>query len=457
MKTIQFRLVPDKELPMFSRLAWEVVGVSFREVLEQGLHPWVEDTSQTDLIDAFVERINREEHQPAGLRDHHILRNVDPGPWSSWSKRTRFDQMLDNVNKTVLLCDAGLSFASLTEIARRKLEEQWNSSLALTLASRLCPNFQELRRFLKEKDPEIKLSGRNDLSCYNWARILSLDDFAQHERALIDEAVDPLNFRSKEFLGGVTDAYGRLRLTDSIDHVTLTQPWTGTSRVPVLWQAQRKGNQWRLRPNVGAGIEARDVAKKFASGWRRDKGNLCFGVTTRDVIDMVESGAVNASFPGLRYTREQYSPGVMAQVAKGKVSIYLLGQFPLKAWSADRLKSILRQYGTSSTGTKKVLVEKLGELVEAEFYEHEALLDGFFAENCFVRVARDVQYGEQMPVLGREGTLNGLILHVYAMRHLRGNVVIDPSYENDSCGIAELASALISESVRLQGGFVRAN
>ena len=74
-----------------------------------------------------------------------------------------------------------------------------------------------------------------------------------------------------------------------------------------------------------------------------------------------------------------------------------------------------------------------------------------------MRVSREVRYGEQFPVLGRENSLKGLLLHLYALRHLRGNVVIDPSYENDSCAAEELANALIAGRLKLPGGFVQVN
>lgn len=137
--------------------------------------------------------------------------------------------------------------------------------------------------------------------------------------------------------------------------------------------------------------------------------------------------------------------------------LFVLGRFPSHSWSGAHLKSILREYGASTTGVKKVLVEKLAALADSEYRELESLLNRFFSENRFVRVSREVRYGEQFPVLGRENTLKGLLLHLYALRHLRANVVIDASYENDSCAIHELAMALISGRITLPGAFVRVN
>jgi hypothetical protein len=199
------------------------------------------------------------------------------------------------------------------------------------------------------------------------------------------------------------------------------------------------------------------AAHEFALRWRRDGGNLCFSASTQDVIDMVDSGSAKASFPGLRYMMGQYSPRVTGQVPKAKVPLYILGKVPSHNWSGAQLKAILREYGAATSGVKKALVERLAKLAYAEYETHKPLLDGFFSENHFIRVSREVRYGEQLPVLGRENTLKGLLLHLYALRHLRGNVVIDTAYENESCGIQELALALINNRVTLPGGFVRVN
>jgi hypothetical protein len=199
------------------------------------------------------------------------------------------------------------------------------------------------------------------------------------------------------------------------------------------------------------------AAREFALRWRRDGGNLCFRAHTQDVIDMVDSGSAKASFPGLRYMMGQYSQKVTGQVPKAKVPLYVLGKVPRHSWSGAQLKSILREYKAPTSGVKKALVERLAKLADAEYETHKPLLDSFFSENRFVRVSRDVQYGEQLPVLGQENALKGLLLHIYACRHLRGSVVIDTSYENDSCSIQELALALMNTQISLPGGFIRVN
>ena len=455
MNTLQLRLAPDETLPRFGRLQWDVIHAPFRDVLEQGVHPWTGNNLHHDLSDAICARLNRAEYKPAGLLSHRMVADMAISPVNTMSSKTRLEFLLDRIRKEVYFCEAGLDFPALAEIARALLRERWNRSMALRLAERLNPSFQELRRFLKARDGRVKLKCQTDLDQYNWGYVLSLEDFANHERLLVDEAFGPVNFRTPAFLDSVTDEYRRLRLLPSVDHVTLSQPNPIAHQVPVLWQAERQGGHWRLRPNVGASREARAAAKTFAARWRRDSGQLCFTARTQDLIEMVESEAAQASFPNLRYTREVNRPKVLGEVGRGYVPLYTLGGIPTFKSSAEQLKAILRDHGVPATGVKQSLVEKLAALASAEYARHEALLDGFFTENRFVRVINEGQVGEPLPVLDRENRLKGLLLRVYALRHLRGNVVIDPAYLNDSCTARDLALALINERIALKGGLMR--
>ena len=455
MKTLQLRLEPDQQMPMFSRLHWDVIDVSFREVLETGVHPWVGNNMHHDLPDAVCAKLNQAEHKPAGLLSHRLLVDLAINPVNTMGNKTRMEIFLARVQKEVHFCDPSLDFPALSETARATLAERWNRSLALRLAERLNPSFQELRRFLKSKDKRVKLKSQMDLDQYNWGHILSLEDFANHERLLIDEAFGPVNFRTCAFLDAVTDEQQRLRLVRSIDHITLTQPSTVAYRVPVLWQAERHGNHWRLRPNIGSSNEARAAARGFATRWRRDGGQLCFTARTEDLIAMVESEAAQASFPNLRYTRVPHPLKVVGEIGRDRVPVYTLGGIPVLRSNAEHLKAILREYGASTSGVKKALTERIAKVTAEEYARHEERFDRYFTENRFVRVANDVQFGRQLPVLEQENSLKGLLLRVYALRHLRANVVIDPSYCNDSCTVKDLAVALITERVTLKGGFMQ--
>jgi len=455
MKTIQLRLEPDQQMPMFSRLHWDLVDVSFGDVLETGVHPWAGNNMHHDLPDAVCAKLNQTEYKPEGLLAHRMLVDLTVNPTNAMGNKTRMEVFLNRVQKEVYFCDASLDFPALSKIARASLLERWNRSLALRLAERLNPSFQELRRFLKSKDPRVKLKSQMELDQYNWGHILSLDDFANHERLLIDEAFGPVNFRTRAFLDAVTDDKRRLRLKGRIDHVTLTQASDTPQRIPLLWHAERKGHGWRLRPNVGSSTEARTVAREFATRWRQDGGQLCFTTHTEDLITMVKSDAARASFPNLRYTRTPHPLKVVGEIGRDRVPVYTLGGIPTLKSNGEYLKGILREHGAATSGVKKVLAERIAKVTADEYAKYEPLFDRFFTENRFVRVASEVQFGQQIPILDRDNSLKGLLLRVYALRHLRGNVVIDPDYRNESCAAKDLALALITEHVGLKGGFMQ--
>ena len=455
MNTIQFQLCPDKNLPMFSRLEWTVVDVSFRDVLEQGIHPWAGDGQHHDIAEAFLVHLNKACHQPARLQEHQFLYNINIDASYSWSRVTRFERLLEGIQSNVLFCDSDLDYASLSKIAYTSLAEQWCNELALRLARRAHPSFQKLRSFLKSKSKTVKLRGETDLDKYDWSSILSLDDFANYDRLVLDVAIQPLNFRNTSFLDAVTDDKQRLCLRPAMNHVTLEQPATPKQRMNVRWQGERQGGHWRLRPDIGLSEEVRNAAKDFAARWRQDTGRICFNVSTEKLIEMVDSETVSVKFPGLRYTREPYSPDATGKVRKSRVSLYTLIAMPQKKWSGEQLKLVLRQHGASTTGVKKVLIEKIAKLTASEYDTYEPMLNRFFSENRFVHVSSEVRIGGKFPVPDMDETLKELILAVYALRHLRGNVVVDTTYLNDSCSVPDLALALINGRITLEGGFMQ--
>jgi hypothetical protein len=50
--------------------------------------------------------------------------------------------------------------------------------------------------------------------------------------------------------------------------------------------------------------------------------------------------------------------------------------------------------------------------------------------------------------------LRNLLLTMFAIRHLRGNVILDTSYENDTFDLQSFALSLVKEEVQLSGCFL---
>ena len=455
MNALKLKLVPDANLPMLSRLQTEVVEVGIADVLENGVHPWVPNLQPPDIVEGFLTRLNKANAKPAHLQAYPFSNDIFPGNGGYYSSRPRFEQLFQRIHNEVLFCEEGLDFPGLLKLATDLLRDRWSSSLVLQLGERAYPQFSELRRFLKAKHPKAKLRGYDDLREYDWGRVVSLADFQNHERLLIEEAVQPLNLRVKGFLGSITDNQGRLKLRDSIDHLQLMQNDKQNRMQVVTWQARRAGSSWWLRPNLGNAAQVRKDAEAFAREWKRDGGKLCIRVTTEDIAKMVEEGVATPGFPGLRYNGADFMPSVSAQVFKQQVCSFSLGVAPRLGWHAERLKDILRDHDKSASGIKNELAERIAQLASEQYQKFEGMLDTFFTENRFIRAAQVAKPQEQLPVLNKDDQLTGLILRMYLLRHLRGNVVVDPDHENDTTSLEDLAEAVISERVEVTGALLR--
>ena len=60
----------------------------------------------------------------------------------------------------------------------------------------------------------------------------------------------------------------------------------------------------------------------------------------------------------------------------------------------------------------------------------------------------------QFPILAENGMRN-IILTMYLFKHLRGNTIIDASYENDSYDLLSLAKSLVKEEISLKSQFLQ--
>ena len=459
LKTFQFWFEPDPQFPRFKRLAWEQVEVSIRDVLMGGVHPWTTNQDGADvhpsLIEAFLQRLNDGNAKVAELGSFGYGHDVSAQQGYYYDKKTRFVRTLEYVQKNVRFVDE-LSYLQLLDIAKQHLQESWNHRVARTLAERMCPGFQELRRFLKARDKTVKLSGYDDIDQYDLGQVLSLNDFEARDSLLISEAVPSLNFRRTTSLERVTDGQGRLRLVSGIRKMTLTMIPEGSDYVHLVWHVERDGETCRFRPEVGKSDAKRQKARQFAALWRTDEGRLCFSTSMGRLAEMVESRVVVPSFPTLNYTVDHKGPTATAEVPDDRVLAFFIGGFHDRKSNGDTLKDILREYGVSMTGTKAKLLQKLAKLAAKEYAERRPEMDAFFSENRFVRISTMPPKSERLPLLEDAPLLRNLLLTMYAMKHLRGNAILDVVHDNTTYSVEQLAHALVTGKARFTGAFLRA-
>ncbi len=458
LKTFRLWLEPDRDFPQFERLAWEIVDVSIRDVLMGGVHPWSPMSSGHDkhpsLAEAFVQRLNEEDSKVASLSSFNYCYKLFAEQGYYNDKKTRFERNLEGIKKAVYFV-GDLSYLQLLEMAKCHLRDTWCNAVARGLTDRMCPGFQELRRFLKGKDESIRLSGYDDIVRYDLGDILSLEDFEGRDSLIISEAIPSLNFRKASCLDKVRDGQGRLRLVPEIAKVTITGIPTSTDYVNLLWHVEREGETCRFRPTLEKSETKRAKAREFAEKWRMDEGRLCFSTSIERLSEMVETRAVVPSFPALNYTYEHSGPTATAEVQASRIQAFHIGGFLDYKNTGEQIKEILREYGVSMTGNKNALLKKLAKLAAEQYEEKKPKLDAFFSEHRFVRVNATPPKTGNLPILRDAPTLRNLLLTMFAMKHLRGNAILETSHDNNTYTEEQLASALLHGKVELKGTFLR--
>ena len=179
MNTLQFQLVPDREIPMFKRLQVDIVPVTLQEILEQGIHPLLPNMEVYSGAEAVIKAINKPKSKPATLAEQGYCCDLDVQRNSYYGGmygRTVFERTINAIQENVYFVD-NLEFLQLLELAKERLRQDWSHLLACEMAKSAYPHFQELRKFLKSKCSSIKLSGYDDLNLCNLKSIVSVDDF----------------------------------------------------------------------------------------------------------------------------------------------------------------------------------------------------------------------------------------------------------------------------------------
>ncbi len=142
-------------------------------------------------------------------------------------------------------------------------------------------------------------------------------------------------------------------------------------------------------------------------------------------------------------------------VPKSKVDRFSIGAFAKANDSGGHIKSILRGHGVSMTGNKEKLVGKLAKLSAELYRKHETEMETYFRVNRFLRIENDkTPGGSRFPVL-EEVDVRNMLLAMYAVKHVRGNTILEASHVNDTFELDDLARALIGGNVSVNGVFLR--
>ena len=455
MQTYRLWLEADKEIPRFKRLRFAKAEVPIGDVLRKGIHPWQGDQMCPSLKDKVLEVLNAEDMKPAEFEKQgyccELSRPGENDYYNYNDHSCKFEKTLKSIAEHVCFVEA-LTYQDLLSIAWERIRRLWSRRLAHTFLNSAQPGFEAMRAFLKKKNPEVKISSYADFDCYPLDQILKPEDFAQEDTIVIREGIPDTNFRSSAFIERVADERGFLRLTTGIRHFQLTCTCGGPNFAgSVDYNCERSGETIRFRPILSRN-GSREAAKEFARRWRMGAGRYCFAADIERLDRMVQQDQCVLTFPSLRYDGPREAGVSHADVAAYKTPRFALGHYFTSSDSGETLRRALQHNGVSMTGRKEELVDKLARLAAKTYEKVKPRLDDYFAKRRFIRVERGSE-GQHFPLL--EGyDIRHLLLTMYVMKHLRGNVILEASHENDTYDSYSIARALVSRQVSLKGAFL---
>lgn len=457
MKTFKLWLEPDREIPQFKRLAYEMFDVSIEDVLLRGIHPWIEAEENRSLNQRFMEILNDDESKLPEIAEFSYCGDLSCTVQSyNYSPMPAFQENLERIKKNIYFVGE-LSYVELLAIAKRRVREKWNHSFARNILGSALGAFNSMRSFLKQKDKTLKLSGYYDLERYDLGQILSLEDFEGYDSVIIGHGMPFTNFRSEKFIGSVTDPGGLLQMTDKIRHfnVVVNRYGGGEANGTVIYNCRLEGEQVRMFPDLKGSFHTRKIAQIVASERAMDDGRYCFTTDIPTLADLIEGRDIGIRFPKLNYGGESRGGVSTAMVSKSHVDRFLIGKFATANDPGEHIKSILRSHGISMTGNKEKLVGKLAKLSARLYREYEAEMDAHFRANRFMRTENGQNpSGSRFSLLG-EVDIRNMLLSMYAVKHMRGNTILEASHVNDTFELEDLAKALIKGDVSVNGVFLR--
>ena len=454
MKTIRLWFERDPHMPAAQRLRYAWTEVPLRQVLLTGIHPWQGVYAHPSLQQALAELLNGDGMKPAALEEGGYCRDLYGGFGGSphYGEGSPLEQLLTQVGERVLFVDEGCGPEGLLASAREQLARRWTHTTVRELLYRLGLNFNELRRFIKGRAPQVKLRGYADLERYDLAETLTLEDFSGRPDLLISLVWPSITCRRQVFLASVTTDGGYLSLLPEIDRFQLQVSGAGQR---VTYNGQRQGDGVRLIPHLQGGEGERRLARGMASRHSGGRQRYCFSLSLEALCRLVEEEGAQIAFPSLSYTEVVAHLVSQATVRPLRVTSYGVGRTVTAADTVAVLRQRLGSYGVSRQGNKGELVTKLAGLAMRIYGEHEGEMDRYFRAQPFIRAAGvGSQQPESFPLL-QDVPLGNMALNLYLLRHLRGDAVVDPDYEDDSTGVKDMALALLEKRVQLTDAFLR--
>ena len=449
-------LEPDHRIPVFFRLRRERIEVPIKDVLLEGIHPESAMGMNGDWCQAaelFAQQINGAGFRYEPLSVHQLNSDILPiRNGQIHDRRTALESTLESVERHVYFADS-VFYDHIVKQAGKYLRQHWSRDHAWNLMVGSRSGFTELRTFLKQKHPKLKIGSYDDMNDLDLAGLLSIDDFSVEEQSIVREGLTCHNFRYPDVLAGLTDTQHRLRFLKRIEWFELVvNPSSAYGHGHVKYTCGLKGNEVHFTPELSHAVEQREFAKKFARRHRATGGEYCFAMPISQVQEILDREQVSLRFPNVRYLQRLKGLQSTARLRKDQIPKFAVSWRRME--TLDQFRDALRAHGWKISGKKSDLVKRTAQLAAERYAEIAPLLCEWFSDRRFVRVPKDQTFAEPFPLLEDE-SLKNLLLSMFLLRHLRGNTVVDAGHENQSVQPEDMAEALLTGKAKLSGCFLK--
>ena len=456
IKGIKVWLEPDLRMPVFLCLRCQSVEVPIRDVLLEGIHPESALGMSGDWCQAaemLTQTLNQERYRFAPLSVHRL--NFDVAPSKDGfhhDRRTGLERTLEAVSNSVYFTDQA-DYSLILNTSIERLRNHWNEDSAWNLLRSGGGRFSEMRTFLKEKHPDLKVSSYEELNGLRMSSLVSVEDFLPQERSVVGEALACQNFRHTAVLDELTDSQHRMRFLKRIEWFGLVfNPGRLPGNGHVKYACELRGEQVHFTPELKHETPQRLFAKAIAQKYRTAGGDYCFSMPVDRVQEILDQEAVSLQFNNVRYLQRPAGLAVTGRLRKEQIPKFGISWRKLE--TLEQFRDALRTHGEKISGTKEQLLKRTAGLVAARYAAVAPELSEWFADNPFVRVPQEQNFAEPFPLL-EDDPLKNLLLSLFLMRHLRGNIVVDVNHENQSVQPEDMAEALLCGKVKLSGCFLR--
>ncbi len=457
MKALKLRLEPDKTFPQFKRLRWKTEEVSVREIFDNKVYPYQEGIPASNLAEKLISMLNDKKYKISELLEFGYCPDLSACAYSYYyPRKSKFSELMERIESEVFFVET-LSVPDLVEISKKHLKDTWSHQKAKSILESCITNFDEIRQFLKSKNDKIKLTGYADLNNYTLDKILSVDDFDGQDTAIISQAFGCLKLRSVNFIDENTDSQGKFQMDTEIREFQLqANERFEESYSSLTYNCQIDGDAIRCHPELKTDKSIRRFAVKVSEKWRIGDGKYCFQTDIERLEKMIAED-YSITFTTLSTCHPDSGKVSFAKIVGAQINGYSVRKIPSLHSTCDHLKEKLRKHGVRSTGRKEVLLDNLSELCVILYKSYEPELDQFFCSRRFIKVDNlSTQDSNDFPVLydSKISDMRNIILTMYIMKHLRGNVILESSYCIDTFDNLSLAQSLLKREVSLEGYFL---